>query len=362
MFEKYKLFVLLIVFGWISAGISNAQQSGSCGENLKWNFDSSTGKLEISGKGNMEEGSMPWSNFKSTIHSLSLEDGITSISQRAFQECRVLKNLNIPNSVTYIGSLAFADCDELESVNIPNALTRIKEGVFASCESLKSVNIPNSVTIIEMTAFAQCIGLKSVVIPNSVTYIGDIAFKDCIGLTSVVISNSVTHIGNLAFRGCTGLTSVTIPGSVITLGVGVFYKCENLSEINIDTGNQYYSSINGVVYNKEKTTLIKCPEGKEGSLIIPNSVNTIENGALSQCVGLLSVTIPNSVTKIEPFAFGGCIGLQEIINHAITPQEDDKIFSNVDKTKCVLRVPENSLAEYRNAEGWKEFERIEGIK
>jgi hypothetical protein len=112
----------------------------------------------------------------------------------------------------------------------------------------------------------------------------------------------VSEICDMAFNSC-NFTSITIPDSVTEIGEGAFLHCENLTEINVDVKNKTYSSQDGVLYNKNKTILFIYPEGKEGSFVIPNSVQSIEVMAFYDCISLTSVTIPDSVTEIGEFAF-----------------------------------------------------------
>ena len=104
---------------------------------------------------------------------------VTSIGERAFEDCKSLTSIQIPNSVTSIGDSAFEDCKSLTSIQIPNSVTSIGELAFWHCESLTSIQIPNSVTSIGRGAFSDCKSLTSIQIPNSVTSIGEDAFKDC---------------------------------------------------------------------------------------------------------------------------------------------------------------------------------------
>ena len=146
-----------------------------------------------------------------------------------------------------------------------------------------------------------------------VTRIEDGAFEDCTGLTSVTLGNSVTSIGDVAFYDCSGLTSITIPDSVTSIGYYAFEGCTGLKSINVASDNDCFSSNNGVLFNKEKTELIKYPEGKsETSYTIPNSVTSIGESAFSYCYSLTSITLGNSVTSIGDWAFRVCTGLTSI--------------------------------------------------
>jgi len=304
------------------------------------------------------------------IVSVIIGKSVTSIATSAFQYCRSLMSIDvdnsntvycsedgvlfnkakttliiypavkagaytIPNSVKSIGDGAFSICSGLTSVIIPNTVTSIGNGAFAGCRSLTSVTIPNMVTSIGNAAFSGCSSLTSVTIPNSITSIEDWSFRDCSRLTSVSIPNSVMSIGNGAFYS-SGLMSVTIPNLVTSIGIEAFGNCSGLTFINVDNGNTAYSSEDGVLFNKTKTSLILYPGGKTGAYTIPNSVKSIENyafaehtklttvsfsisvtdigiGAFAYCTGLTSVTIGNSVLNIGQGAFQYCDGLKSVI-------------------------------------------------
>ncbi len=229
-------------------------------------------------------------------------------------------DLVIPSSVIYNGATysvisienyAFYNCSALTSITIPSSVTSIGRYAFYKCTALTSVSIPSSVTLIEPYAFYNCTALTSVTIPTSVTSIGSLAFAYCSALTSVTIPNTVTYIGGAAFSYCTALTSVSIPSSVTSIGERPFGYCSALTDINVAPSNTAYSSLDGVLYNSNKSELIQCPPGKT-SVIIPNATTTIRKDAFSNCRSLISVTITNSVTSIGKYAFENCSALTSI--------------------------------------------------
>ncbi len=155
--------------------------------------------------------------------------------------------------------------------------------------------------------------LECVRFVDDVTEIGDYAFGNCTGLTSVTIPVNVTKIGNGAFEGCTGLTSITIPAGVTQIESNAFDYCTGIESFNVDENNRVYTSVDGVLMNKEKTAIIRYPIGKSGSgYVVPDGVTHIADHAFSGCDSLSSVTILEGVTSIGKDAFWGCSGLTSI--------------------------------------------------
>ena len=247
-----------------------------------------------------------------SLTGVTIPDSVTSIGGSAFYGCTSLTNVTIPDSVTSIGGSAFGNCKSLTNMTIPDSVTLIGNGAFLGCTSLTSVTIPDSVTSIGERAFSECTSLTSVTIPDSVTSIGEQAFSECTSLTSVTIPDSVTSIGEQAFSECTSLTSVTIPDSVTSIGNGAFASCTSLTGIWVAEGNNDYSSdASGVLFNKDKITLVQCP-GTFREYTIPDSVTSIGEQAFMGCSSLTSVTIPDSVTSIHWGAFYDCTSLASV--------------------------------------------------
>jgi hypothetical protein len=168
------------------------------------------------------------------------------------------------------------------------------------------------VTRIGTLAFDQRYGVTGVTIPQGVLSIDEIAFVHC-GLANITISESVTNIGDFAFAGCASLRGVWIPKGVISIGSGVFVDCQNLENIFVDAQNQFYDSVEGVLRDKLRNVVVRCPEGKDGTFLIPEGVTGIATEAFWSCYRLTDIVIPPGVTSIGEAAFDGCFSLTNIV-------------------------------------------------
>jgi hypothetical protein len=261
------------------------------------------------------------------LNSLIIPDGVTSIAA-AFTYCTGLTNVTIGKGVTSIGNNAFYQCTSLMNVSIPTNVCSIGSGAFYSCSSLPEIALPGSVTNIGANAFYDCTRLGSVTIPGNVISVGPDAFYSCAGLTNLTIGNGVTSIGASAFAGCLRLTSVLIPPSVISLGAGPFLNCRGLTAITVDAGNPSYSSVGGVLFNRNQTALIQWPDGRGGSYTIPNNVTNIAAGTFEYGAILTNVTIDAGVTNIGSGAFAGCSNLTAVYFAGNAPSAAELVFGN----------------------------------
>ena len=283
---------------------------------------------------------------------ITIPNSVTSIGEYAFEGCTGLTSVTIPNSVTSIGDYAFDGCSSLTSpvynahvfafmptsysggYTIPDGIEYIASGAFFGCEGLTSITIPNSVTSIGDEAFSGCSGLTSVVwnakncsdfASNNTPFYADykeewgyqIQFDLRPQITSFTFGNEVEHIPAYLCNGMSNLTSIVIPNSVTSIGDGAFAYCSGLT-----------------------------------SVTIPNSVTSIGEWAFNGCTGLTSVTIPNSVTSIGGSAFSGCTGLTSVTIEAETPPTlGEKAFYGTNN--CPIYVPCNAVNAYKTA--WSEY-------
>ena len=167
--------------------------TGSCGENVTWNFNSATGALTISGTGKMA-------------------DYNSSNNRSPFYQNSEIKTVTIEDGVTSVGTAAFRECSSLTSATISDSVIEINDDAFFTCNSLRSVTIGNHVKDIRIAAF-EGTALTRVLIPNSVSRIYDSAFRSCSSLKTVLLGNNVSFIGRFAFYGADALTDVYYPGS-----------------------------------------------------------------------------------------------------------------------------------------------------
>jgi len=299
----------------------------------------------ISGSGAMPNySSSSWNNITAVI----IDENVTSISNSAFSGCSRLTSITIPESVTSIGSFAFSGCTNLKNLYVSWAnpisiesgsqflgLTlssinlHVPQGAFSAylnhtywnqfnIQGNTSWSCPNLIASGSAQKLTWAICDSTLIIsgnesmPNYTS--GSTpwyAYRN--NIKSVEINANVISIGNYAFAGCANLTSIDIPEGVTRVGSNVFSGCAKLESINVEADNPNYTSENGILFNKEKTTLIRYPVKKEGDLYTPpNSVTSIGDYAFDGCSNLVSVTIPNNVTSIGSAAFSGCGRLTSI--------------------------------------------------
>ena len=389
-------------------------ESGTAGS-VRWSMDSN-GVLTVSGSGaipDYQDGyDAPWPRHQVTA--IRVQSGVTAIGAHAFDDCYKATSVEIGDTVTSIGDEAFKYCGKLTSVRLPSATTVLGEGVFMECSRLEEILVDNrntafisrdgvlydrgatrlvlcpaaragsytvaeTVTEIGSCAFFGCAGLTEINLPDSVSTIGDWAFFCCTGLPSLELPAAVRTIGTRAFVRCdvlstlalpdeltsigdeafqySGLTTITIPASAV-LGEDVFTGCGNLESIHVAAGSTRYSSRDGVLFDRDQTTLLLYPAARGGSytipatvtavgdrafigsqitaVTIPDSVRTLGEGAFSRCQNLISVQMGGGLTEITRNAFCFCTALESFTVPAGVKSVGQGAFSYCDSLRRVM--------------------------
>lgn len=292
---------------------------------------------------------------------------VTAIAPRAFEDCGGLAKITIGKKVKTIGYNAFERCTGLQSVSVPSSVAKIESGAFYDCTKLASVTIANGVQHIGSSAFEDCTALKSLTIPASVRtigYLGTGGYSSygnpfgCSGVKTVKVASgnksfavaggclvskdkktlvavppakkgalkipaSVASIESDALDGCGKLTSISIPAGVDWLQAYNLGKCyvwnaktktasSSLRSFSVASGNPSYTAVGGVLFSKDKKTLVAYPIGKKGAYTVPSSATEIGNDAFAGAVSVTKITVPDSVKSIGGYAFADCPELASV--------------------------------------------------
>lgn len=286
-----RVFLLLfaLVFAVLSVPLSvfcilMAVEDGDCGEQLTYTFDMPTGTLTVKGSGYMtdysQEDPSDWAASKELIKAVIIEDGVLSVGDHAFDECISLESVSLPDSIIYVGTAAFRGCSSLESIALPAELPDVFPETFSMCTSLTEVALNRGLQSIHKEAFADCTSLERIELPDGVLYVDPRAFSGC----------------------------------------------SSLEEITVNEENEAYTSISGVLFDRELTTVFCYPAGKSGSSYnIPDGITSIGMYAFSECSALKEIRLSSSVSDVDSTAFSGCISLE-----AVTVDESNGHYASAD--------------------------------
>jgi hypothetical protein len=212
---------------------------------------------------------------------------VKAIDEIAFLSTGSLKKVTIEQGVTFIGNAAFLDCNELTEVELPDGLLKIDYEAFTGCKKLAKIRFP-----------------------ESLLSIGSHAFGDCEELTSIFIPKKVQYLGGDEISGC-------------------FSGCRKLKEIIVDDDNPEFSSLDGVLFNKTKTLLIKYPEGKEdANYKVPDTIINVKDEAFNNCKRLVSITFPDVFLSLPANIFYGCKQLKKVTLSQETKIEPNAFFNS----------------------------------
>jgi BspA type Leucine rich repeat region (6 copies) len=287
-----------------------------------------------------------------------------------------LKSIILPNSTISIGSYAFAGCSGLTSIEIPNSVKTINDAAFYLCKGISNLVIPDGITMLFNNTFNGCSGLTTVIIGNGVNSIPDGTFAFCTNLSTLSIPNSVTTIGS-AFWGASKLSIIRIGTGVTSIDNSAFDACTSLVNIEISPDNLNFSSIDGVLYNKSKTSIIRYPEGKQDAhfqilsgitslgdkafkhniylndISIPDEIEKIGSYCFIDCTNLNTCTIGKSVTSIGDWGFSGCSSLKIIYSLNPSPAIlGSNCFGKVLNVTDIFVQSDEAVASYIANDAW----------
>lgn len=281
-----------------------------------------------------------------------------------------LKEVAIPEGITYIPFALFGFCYNLERVTLPSTLKTIDVGAFQYCGSLQRIAIPAKVSAIDSTAFSGCTGLMQIEVdPANRTYCSDAdgalytkdkatlvafpggrsgsytvaaatrtiahdAFSNS-ALSSITLPDRLSTIEYSAFKYCSALAGLIIPAGVTELQTPICFGCEKLSGIWVDVANKHYANdAVGVLYSKDFSVLLECPDGLTGKYTVRDGTSRIDFGAFDGSA-LTEVALPDSVAVIDGIAFYGCTGLNEIVIPSGVKEIGDRAFYACENLKAV---------------------------
>ncbi len=299
--------------------------SGTCGDNITWEYNDETKALVLKGSGAMADSEYekaPWREYNEEIKSVAVEEGITTIGNNAFAECRALESVTLPNGITSIGANAFLSTG-VTSVDLPESLESIGASAFDNCEALVDMELPEGIQFLGTRAFAACTNWENADIPSGVKELGngvysgcmkmekaelpdcitkvpDYMFESCSSLKTVVMSDSVTEIGGNAFDGCHSLQNIDIPDTVTSIGWYAFFDCKRLTEVSVPKG----------VTKLKSNVFAGCVALKTVNL--PDEMTRIGISVFGNCRALTNITLPKGLVELPASVFQGCVRLTSI--------------------------------------------------
>lgn len=274
--------------------------TGTCGDNLTWNYEDSTGVLTISGTGEMYnyDGGLktPWYDVKKNITEIIIENGVTSVGKYAFQKTGV----NI--------------------VTISDTVETIGDYGFYGSTGLVELNFGANVKTIGKYAFNSMFDLEKLTLPEGLVTIGDYSFSSLNEIEELIIPDSVVTIGDYAFSHCKATKYLYIGASVETFPTRAFEACNAIERIQVSDYNSYYSNDKyGVLFNKNKTKLVLYPGASYfESYKIPDTVQVIGQSAFCtvNSTNLTSLTLSKNLKTVE---FYGLAGINNITSLEFYP-------------------------------------------
>lgn len=300
---------------------ASSSVSGIYDDRIEWRLEYDTGTLTVSGTGEMDFLFVPWDHVASNVKIVKIENGITSISSRAFEDCSYIESVSIPESVEKISGGAFFGFNNKRLACLKRIIVDENNAHYSNDEHGVLFNKDKTVL------FLYPMGNKnsSYDIPSSVKFIDREAFSDCSDLSIIKLPEGLIKISERAFCNCTGLIGINIPESVEEIDDKAFYGCLNLQIINLGEnvkkfglevfdGTSYYNNQqnwkDGVLYIS--CYLIEASENVPSSYCIKEGIKMIVPNAFYQNKTIENITIPDGVESIGSLAFYECTNLKSV--------------------------------------------------
>lgn len=235
---------------------------------------------------------------------------------------------------------------------------------FSFKTTITSITIPDTVTQIKQQAFMNCYSLSDIKLSSNLIGIGAFAFLGC-AFDCIELPESLKNINSYAFGMCVNLNSIKIPANVVEIGTSAFSDCISLEKITVDTKNENYCDIDGVLFSKDKTMLIAFPNLFSDSYEIPDTVTCVSNSAFSSCNNLVSISIPDSVKEIGFQAFYGCSALKNVQMSDGLEVIGESAFENCSALNSIVipgGVKEISSASFSNCTALENVQISDGVE
>lgn len=308
------------------------------------------------------------------LYNLALPDNLKTIGGKAFYGQSLSGSLIIPEGVKEIGSGAFDGCINLTgTLSLPSTLEVIENFAFDLCGFTCELLLPQNLNSLGFKAFFGCRGLYgNLILPDGLSKIGGYGFSDCRHLTGLKMSQNIKEIWEAAFSDCYELNGrLTLPEWLKYIGSSVFRNCKFKGTLVLPLTLKSVGD-NAFSYNMFSGEL-KLPSSLQelgsgafaccsriiGTLEIPENITAIKEQAFSGCSSIEKLVLHSKMDVIQSGAFQDCFGLGSIVCNAVNPPYvESSAFDGVSKSNVVVEVPEASLAAYRTASGWSDFNKI----
>lgn len=338
-------------------------------------YDDGVAKKELRVKGYYTEGDVYYQvaigaglfEHNRTLTKLTMEAGVRRVEATAFLDCNRLTGiLEIPGTMEYMGDSAFSFLYEIDGIKLNEGMLKIGPDCFRNCSKVTgTIKIPSSVTSVAsgafhstpISAFEVAEGNKfycaidgvlyssdmkklmgyptakegsTFQIPEGVEKIGSNLFRGNQNLVTIDLPDTLLEIGSMAFSECVKLENAKIPANVKEIGLAIFNGSTKMTEIQLAQENTNYQVVDGILYDKDMLSVISCPGGKSGQIVISDGVTLLNKYAFWQCKQFSSVVIPKSLVTISAYAFSNTSGLTTIYYKGTEAQWNASSFKDMD--------------------------------